>query len=194
MSIPNTLERGIFHILVGLSIAVAILLVPRMTLALSLGVTTILLLSFEFLRLRVPAINKWFFLYFGPLLREGETSHLTGATYVLIAALIAFLAFQRDIAVIALSFLAVGDGVASIVGRHAGKTKVLRKTLEGDLACFVSCLVTGFVASHLGLSACWPTIIVGSASATIAEAMPLPINDNLTMPLFAAIAMTLMEI
>lgn len=79
---------------------------------LSLGIATFILFAFEFIRFRVPAINRWFFSSCKSLLREEEASCLTGASYMLIASFIVFLVFQRDIAVVALSFLAVGDPLA----------------------------------------------------------------------------------
>ncbi len=38
------------------------------------------------------------------------------------------------------------------------------------------------------------TALVGSVGATIVESMPLPIKDNLTMPLFAGLVMTVMQL
>jgi glycerol-3-phosphate acyltransferase PlsY len=113
---------------------------------------------------------------------------------MLLASLIALLAFPRDIAVLALSFLAVGDAVAALVGQWAGRIKLLGKSLEGELACFIACVTIGFCYYHAGLNIALPTIIVGSACATLAEAVPLPIDDNLTMPLFAGAVMIIMQI
>jgi glycerol-3-phosphate acyltransferase PlsY len=190
----RTLKRGLFHIFGGLFIPIAALFLPRMVLLISLGVATFIFLVFELLRFRAPGINKWFFSFFKPLLREKEASRLTGASYMLVASLIAFLVFQRDIAVLALSFLAVGDPLATIVGTHIGKRKLLGKTLEGDLACFISCVAIGFVFHYAGLSIPLLTILLGSVGATIVEAMPLPINDNLTVPLFAGLVMTVTQL
>lgn len=190
----STMKRGLFHIFGGLSVPIAALFLPRMVLLLSLGVATLIFLAFEFLRLRASAINKWFFLYFGSLLRETEGSRLTGTSYMLIASLVALVAFERDIAVLALSFLAVGDAMATIVGKQIGKMRFLGKTVEGDLACFISCVATGLVFYYAGLDIRLLVILVGSSAAAIVEALPLPINDNLTVPLLAGLTMTLMQL
>lgn len=190
----STLKRGLFHIFGGLSVPVAALFLPRMVLLISLGVVTFIFLAFEFLRFRAPGINRWFFSFFKPLLREKEVSRLTGTSYMLIASLIAFLAFQRDIAVLALSFLAVGDPVATIVGKHLGKRRFLGKTVEGDLACFISCLAIGFIFYYAGSNIPLLAILAGSVAASVVEAIPLPINDNLTMPLFAGVVVTMMQL
>ena len=113
---------------------------------------------------------------------------------MLIASLIAFLVFQRDIAVLALSFLAVGDPLATIAGKKIGKRKLLGKTLEGNLACFTSCVAIGSIFYYAGLNVPLLTILVGAIGATIMEALPLPINDNLTIPLFAGVVMAVMQI
>jgi len=189
---PSTLKRGLFHIFGGLFIPIAALFLPRMVLVISLCVVTFIFLTFELVRFRAPGINRWFFSFCKPLLREKEVSRLTGTSHMLIASLIAFLAFQRDIAVLALCFLAVGDALATLVGKHIGKRRLLGKTLEGDLACFISCIAVGLVFYYAGLNIPLLTILVGAAGATIVEAVPLPVNDNLTMPLFAGVVMTVM--
>jgi len=188
----STLKRGLFHLFGGLFIPVAALLLPRVFLLISIGVVTVIFLAFEMVRLRASIINRWFFLHFRPLLREEEASRLTGASYMLIASLIAFLAFPRDIAVLALSFLAVGDPAATIVGRQMGKRGFLSKTLEGDLACLIACLTIGLIFYYTGLNIPLLTIAAGSVGATILQAIPLPVNDNLTMPLAAGVVMTVM--
>jgi len=190
----SILKRALFHIFVGLSIPIAAIFLPTVVLLLVLGSATGVFLAVDLVRLRAPAVNRWFRRLFGPLLREKEVSHLTGASYMLLASLIALLAFPRDIAVLALSFLAVGDAVATLVGQWVGRRKLLGKSLEGELACFIVCVAIGFGCYHAGLNIALPAILVGSVCATLAEAIPLPIDDNLTMPLFAGAVMTIMQI
>lgn len=190
----STLKRALFHVFIGLSIPIAALFLPTMVLLVVLGSATGVFLSIDLVRLRAPSVNRWFLWLFESLLREKEVSCLTGASYMLIASLIALLVFPRDIAVLALSFLAVGDAVATLVGQWAGKRKLLGKSLEGELACLITCIAIGFGYYHLGLNISLPTILAGSVCATLAEAIPLPIDDNLTMPLFAGAVMTIIQI
>jgi len=183
----NVLKRGLFHIFVGLSIAVAAYFLSRRPLLISTGVVTFIWLAFELLRLRYAGINSWFFSWFRPLLREEEASRLTGASYMLIGCLITFLVFPRDIAVLAICFLAVGDAAATIVGTYLGTRGVFGKTVEGNSACFVSCVGIGFILYYADLDIHPLAILLGSAGATIVDAVPLLIDDNLTMPLFAGL-------
>jgi len=194
LSVSVTLKRGLFHLFGVLAIVAVGLFLPRITLLISLGVATFIVVAFEFVRLRIPGVNRWFLSVFKPLLREKETSRLTGTSYSLTAALIAFLAFPRDIAVLALVFLAVGDALATIVGKKIGKTRLFgKKTLEGSLACLVSCIIVGVIGYYAGLDIALLAILAGSLGATIAEAVPLPVNDNLTLPLFAGLVMVAVQ-
>lgn len=190
---PSTLKRGIFHIIGTLSIVVAALLLPKMALLVSLAVVTFFFLAFEFLRLRVSAINRRFSQYFRSLLRKEEVSRLTGSSYVLIASLIAFLAFPKEIALLAICFLAIGDAVATIVGKSWGRRMVLGRTIEGNMACLVSCILVGLIFHYAEPDIRLATMIVGAISATVVESIPLPVNDNLTMPLFSGALMTMMQ-
>ena len=113
---------------------------------------------------------------------------------MLIAALIAFLAFSREIAILAVSFLAVGDSVAAIVGRKLGKRKLFGETLEGSSACFLSCVATGLVFYYAGLDIGLLTVLFGAIGATVGEILPIRINDNLIMPLLAGIGMTVIQL
>jgi glycerol-3-phosphate acyltransferase PlsY len=188
------LRRSLYHILGGLVIPIAALFLPKIVVQIFLGALTFSLLTVEITRLRVPTVNQWFFKIYKPLARTNEASRLTGTSYLIIASLISFLVFQRDIAVIALSFLAVGDAVAGIVGRWIGKRHLLGKTLEGDLACFFSCTATGSIFYFAGSSLSFPTIMIGAAIASVVEAIPLQVNDNLTIPLLSGAVMTLLKV
>jgi dolichol kinase len=181
----------------GLVIPIAALFLPRTTLLIALGVITFVVLAFELIRLKVPVVNRWFLSFFKPLLRGGEVSHFTGTGYTLVGALIAFLVFPRDIAVVAVSFLAVGDAMATVVGKRIGKTRLLGKgkTLEGSLTCFISCLMVGIIYYFIGLDVGLLAIAVGALGAAIIEAIPLPfpLNDNLTIPVFAGLVMLVIQ-
>lgn len=193
MRTSSQTKRALFHLIGGLSNPVAALLVSRTLFVSSLCAVTFTFLSFELMRLRVPRINRWFFSHFSPLLREREGSHPTGASYALVASLATVLAFEKDIAVLALSFLALADPIAAIFGRRIGNRRLFDKTLEGALACFISCVAPGLIAHYLGSRIPSLTIAAGVVAATVVEAIPLPVDDNLAMPLSAGLMMTVMQ-
>ena len=185
----SSLRRRLFHLSAGLCIVIALWSLPKMPLLLSLGSVTFLFLIFESTRLRVSSINRWFISHFGSMLREGEKSSLTTSNYVLLAALVSYIVFGRDIAILSVSFLAIGDVAAAIVGQHIGRTRLFGKALEGDLACFLSCLAIGFIFYYVGLNVGSLTIVIGAAGATVGQAIQMPVDDNLTLPLFAGVLM-----
>jgi dolichol kinase len=126
------------------------------------------------------------------MVREKEQSSLTGSSYVLVAAFVSYLAFGKEIAILCVSFLAIGDVAAAVVGQRFGRTRLLGKAVEGDLACFFSCLAIGFILYYLGLDVILPTIAIGAMGAAVGQAVQTPVDDNLTIPLLAGLLMAVM--
>ncbi len=194
LGVSSVLKRAVVHVFIGSFIPIAALLMPRIPLVVAVSIMTSVFVAIDLVRKRNTGLNRWFLYLLHPLLREHEISHLTGASYMLLASLIALLAFPRDVAVLALFFLAVGDPMAAIVGNWVGRRKLLDKTLEAELVCFISCEAIGLVFYQTVLDIPLYIVLVGSLCATIAEAIPLPIDDNLTIPLFAGSVMTVLQI
>lgn len=170
-------------------------LIPLLYLFLNLTKTETLLilggLAFPFLlsdllRLRLPQLNRWFLRCFSLAMRPGEETRPTGATYYLFACWLTILLFERSVAVPALLVLACGDTAASVFGQILGGYKLREgKTLAGSLAF----LVTAFLVTLPFFPT--PIALGGAFSAAVAELLPLPLDDNLTIPLTAGIALTL---
>ncbi len=194
MSASRALYRGTFHTVSGFSISAAVLLLPKDLFLLELGILTLTFVAFDLIRLRVRAANRWFFRVYPPAIRRSERARLTGASYLLIGSLITVVLFERDIAAIALSFVAIGDPVAGVIGRHFGTRRLFGKSLEGDLSCLAACVVLGLIYHYTGLSVSLLSVLVSAVGATAVEAISLPVDDNLTMPLFAGALMTVMQL
>jgi len=150
--------------------------------------SVILSLAIEVFRLNHPRTRNVFRHFFGPLLRSHEGASLLGSTYLLIASLLTIHIFDKPVAVLALSFLIIGDTVAAIVGKGIGRVHLFGKTLEGSLACLAVCY---------GLTLLMPEIpfrvgVVGALTATLFELLPIPLDDNFRIPLSAGFAMELL--
>ncbi|MDD2331787.1 MAG: hypothetical protein PHI68_03940 [Candidatus Cloacimonetes bacterium] len=128
---------------------------------------------------------------FGLILRRHEYKDFTGATYLLFSSMLCVAFFDPSIAFCALAFLSIGDTFAALVGINIGKRKLLgtNKTLEGSLACFVTCLAFGIFFLDQPWLAFW-----GALSATIAEFCNVPIDDNIKIPIFSGLTMSLVAI
>jgi glycerol-3-phosphate acyltransferase PlsY len=104
----------------------------------------------------------------------------------MIAALLSVLAFDDTLAIAALTFLIIGDTAAAIVGKKYGKPLYWGKSPHGSLACFFVCLVIGAAL----LDNQW-VILAGAVAATVAEALPVPMDDNMRVPIVSGLVMQL---
>ena len=149
---------------------------------------TLLLLVCDVLRLRIRFLKKVYFFLFKKIVRLHEMKTIHGATYLMIASCICVTLFEKPVAVAALAFLIVGDTAAALFGKTFGRIRILDKSLEGSLACFLSCLVVvlcipGF-DHRVGL--------LGALVATIAEFFPFPLDDNFRIPISSGLVMQLL--
>lgn len=148
----------------------------------------IIMLVIEFYRFWQKNFKKTFWWIFGLVLRRHELRDFTGATYLLFASVICVAFFPPPLVFFALSFLAIGDTFAALVGMNLGRRPLSkgRKSLEGSLACFISCFIFALAFRLHPLVA-----FVGALAATLAELSLLPLDDNIKMPLASALAMAL---
>lgn len=114
------LPRRVWHIFGGLSLAIAGLLVPENIFLPVLISATVAFLIFELSRPKFPPVNRRFLTLFHPLLREKEASTPTGTAYLLLGAVLVFVLYEESIAVMAMTFVAVGDPIAGMVGERWG--------------------------------------------------------------------------
>ncbi len=198
MLILNEIKRKAFHF-AGLSIPISYYFVDRSTaIYVMIGLNIFYFLA-EILRFVSPPLRRIFLRYFAPLLRRDEHKRITGTGYYLIGALLSIFLFRKPFAIVSLCFLIIGDFFAALVGVHWGRTKIVgSKSLEGSLACFVACFTTAFLllvnpgvldVSHEAFG--WNIAIAGALAATLAELLPLGINDNLMIPLVSGLVMTI---
>ena len=150
---------------------------------------TLLALLIDVLRLQNKTAKKIFHNTFGLLLRHHEHSGITGASYMLVSSVVCIAFFLPDIAFVALSFLAIGDTLAAIVGLSMGKRKLLGtvKSLEGSLACFIGTFLFAIFFVNPILA------FVGAVTATIAEFAAIGMDDNLKIPIASGIAMSIVN-
>ena len=117
-----------------------------------------------------------------------------GSFFLVLGALLAVVLFPKDIALAAISIMAVGDAITTIIGTYFGKIKNPfnpRKHLEGTvLAIVVSTLAAFFFVD-------FQKAFVGSFIGMIFESMTgryisQILDDNLIITLIAGIAMKML--
>ena len=126
-----------------------------------------------------------------PLIRKHEIDgDFTGATYILLSVCLTVALFSKPIAIAALCFIIVGDTMAAIVGYRFGRHKIWRgKSIEGSLACLAGSVIVAVFLPDLS----WAVKISGAALATVIEAIPFGIDDNVTVPILSGLGMTILN-
>ena len=183
MSLQLEIRRKLFH-LTSLSIPIGYLFIDRETTLLIISMVFALSLSFEIGRLFIPRIRSRIHPVFAPIMRVAEERKLSGATYLLAGAWITIYFFEKEIAVIVLLLVSLSDAAAAIVGTAYGKIHLWQKTLEGSTAFFASTGLILIAVGNLSVEQMLAALFIG----TLVELLPIPINDNLTLPVLTALA------
>jgi len=188
----EVVRKGV-HLL-SLSIPIIYFFISRqLALYLLLPVTTIFIII-DTARYYIPPVTRWFYRWFGWLLRRHETDtnrkRLNGASNVLISALLCVLLFPKIIAINAFTILIISDTTSALIGRRFGRRRFLAKSLEGSLAFFISAVIVIFIAPKIDrLPMEYVIGIIAAAIGTIVEALPIKIDDNLSIPLAVGLSL-----
>jgi dolichol kinase len=126
-----------------------------------------------------------------PIIRPHEKGgDFTGATYILFSACFTVALYDKPVAIAALAFIIVGDTLAALIGRRFGRHRFhTGKSIEGSVACLLGCLVVGALVPDIA----FPVTAVGAVVATLIEAYPLGVDDNVSVPFVSGLAMTIIQ-
>ncbi|HHV36516.1 MAG TPA: phosphatidate cytidylyltransferase [Candidatus Cloacimonetes bacterium] len=154
-------------------------------------IALIISLIVEMRRFWQKSFRRTFYLMFGNILRKHELKSFTGATYLLLSSLLCIAFFNPEIAAASIAFLSIGDTFAALIGINFGRRKFIRngKSLEGSLACFVSCLIFGL----FWLKNPW-LAVSGALIATVAELALIKLDDNIVIPLSSGLIMSIVRL
>ncbi len=203
----DELVRKLIH-LFSLSIPVIYYFIPSSTsIAILIGFT-IFALIVDGGRFISKSFAKVFYQAFGFLLRkhelDKEKKNLTGATYVLLSALICALIFPKVIFVTAFTILIISDTMAALIGRKFGKRRFLRKSFEGTLSFFISASIVVFFTPKIGdfpmeyligfIAAFVGAIIENISYGYADDNLSIPISVGLTMWVLYAIIFPNLEL
>ncbi|MDF1536680.1 MAG: hypothetical protein P1S46_09290 [bacterium] len=192
--IRSEIPRTFFHIVGGISLACAAWFPDPPTNQIVLGLIFAASVAGEIGRLTFPGLNRLTLAVAGSVMRPGEKKGLSGLPAFTGGVFAAFLLFPKPVALAALVPLLFGDRAGLLVGKGVGRIRMWGKTLEGSLAC----LVVSFLV-YILLAWSWPgvfgyprgVLFTAALVGTMAEAMPRPFDDNITIPIAVGIFLTL---
>ena len=161
----------------------------------------VLTLGGDVLRARVPAFSRWIARWFGWMMRAEEHPDATGpvvlngSTWVALAALLLVALLPLPLAVPVFAAFMLGDAAAALVGRALGRHRWpgTTRTLEGSLAFAVVAFATLTLLPHVApvvQPGAGPALLAAGAMA-LAEALPVPLNDNVRVPFVGALVLYL---
>lgn len=193
------LRRQAFHLLLGLVTVTLfyynVLITPIfMFLVLVFG----FILSYIAKSHKIPVISSLINFFERPDERTRFPGR--GALFFTAGVLLVIELFPKDVAIVSILILAVGDSVSHIIGRYFGRTKnpflETEKLLEGTLA---GSLVAFPIAVLFAPSIPWWHILLACFGAMFVEAIELEANkrevdDNIIVPLAAGAILLLLRI
>ena len=180
----KNIGRKFLHFFAGLVLLLLYYLFGRRDALICYGLIILAILTIDMTRLKVAAFNRFMQKWFSSFLRENETNKLTGAApYVLGVGLTLFF-YQTGIATAAILFLVCGDVTATTVGERYGRTKIAGgKSLEGTIAFVLAAILSGVLLNMTVTQLPFSLLLIGAMVAAVVELLPLPLNDNLVIPM-----------
>jgi dolichol kinase len=184
--------------LVSLSIPTVYFFIEKSTALWILGSFAVFSLIIDIGRHYSPGLRVIVNKVFGNILREHERDSkkmlLSGATWVVLSAILCILLFPKLITVTAFSILIISDAASALFGRAFGKRKFLDKSLEGSTAFVLSAWVVVALAPKAEKAPIeYLAGAIGAVVGAIVEAasVRLRLDDNLSVPVSIGITMWL---
>jgi len=185
--------RKFFHFFGGLGLISLSYLLERRDALICYFVIILAVLAIDITRLRIAALNRFMQKRFSRFIRENEANKLTGTGPYVLGVGLSFFLYQAELAMAAVLFLACGDVMATAIGERFGRTKIAgKKSLEGTIAFFIAAILSGMMLNLIFIHVPFGILLFGALVAAGVELLPLPLNDNLMIPLVSGGAMDLM--
>jgi dolichol kinase len=186
------------HVLSGVGILLLIqhVLNPR-TMIVVAAAFTVAGWAMELGRRRIPAVNHFLMQVFNPIAHPSERHRINSMTWYTTALFALSLAASPMTCSLAVIVLGVGDPAASFVGRRWGRTRLASgRSLEGSLGFvfFATLAALAVLAIYYPSFTGAEMLALSLASATagaLAELLTAGLDDNLVIPLAAALGASL---
>jgi dolichol kinase len=181
--------RRVLHAAFGSLVALGLhVLGSRVTALLSLAVILGAQLILDASRLAIPGFNRRFFRWLRVFASPREERRLASSTWYVLGIGLVVALFPLAIAVPSVLVLALADPSASYVGRRWGRTPLGKGSVLGT-SVFVA------LAFAILLAFVSPLEALATASVVaLVEVLPLPLDDNLTVPVAAGASLWLLAL
>jgi dolichol kinase len=189
---PTNYARNIFHVSNGLfALGCLLMLTEMQVMMIALGMMS-LAWSLEIGRRVVPRLNDFLMKMMGPVAHPHESWRVNSATWYSTACVILASMWDLKVASVGLAVLGFADPAAAIIGRRFGRVQLVNgRTLEGSLTFLaVGTLMTWLwmvVAWSLAAGLAFKMAFMGCLFGCIAELFSRRIDDNLSVPVAAAV-------
>jgi len=190
------LARKIWHCGMGVTMALIYGLgTPKPLCVTLLLIAFVFFTGMEYIRLKVPSINKFAIKMMGPIMRSHEVEKISGTPFYVGSVLLSVIIFPKLIAILSILYLAFGDPISSIFGilwGDLGPRFTNGKSLIGTAAGMGICCVITFITMLLNSIPAGPAILIALAGGLAgggAEMIPLEIDDNFSIPIVSGLAL-----
>jgi len=188
----KNIGRKFLHLFGGFGLLSFYYLLGRRDALICYGLIVLVVLAIDITRLKVVAFKRFIQKWFSSFIRENEANKLTGAVPYVLGIGLTLFSYQTGIATAAILFLACGDVMATTVGERYGRTKIAGgKSLEGTIAFVVAAVLSGVLLNLTVIQIPCGLLLAGAMVAAVVELLPLPLNDNLVIPVVSGGAMEL---
>ena len=187
----NQIGRKLYHIIGGVGLLSIYSILGRDRALVFYAILFFIVLGLDIIRLTIPAVNNFMYNRFSSFIRKNEAHKLTGTAPYILGIGLSLYAFSQPVATAAICYLVFGDVAATTIGERYGRTKIGNKSLEGTAAFVIASLAAGSVLLLIGSGTNPWVMVLGSLAAAGVEIIPIPVNDNLVIPIVSGGVMEL---
>lgn len=183
---PNEVVRETIHA-IGFLVTLAAMHFGIYTVAFLLFLTTLIYTASELARIERKTIPIISLITLKSATFSERYEFAVAPIFLAIGILLSLLLFPTPLNYASIAVVSLGDSAASIFGRLLGKTPIpfnKGKNLEGSFAGFVFAFFGAAIFIHP------PQALVGAILGLFVESLPLPISDNLSIPLATGALLT----
>jgi len=166
----------------ALVMPLGLIFLPRSPVIFSIFVVLIFSLGFDVLRFLISDLNKKYLsIHF--FAKQKEKKYLSGISLLFLSTFLVFFFFEKEIAVISITFFILGDIFAPIGKKFLAIPFIKDKTLGGFLIIFSVTFISGiFLNSLTPLDLSLQTLIIASLLTGIFDQLSFLLDDNALVP------------